>query len=50
MRRELDYFFAALRFFTRLPVPAWVGPCWVVQAATAGLATAPGTQAYWGLP
>ena len=25
LRRELDYFFAALRFFTRLPVPAWVG-------------------------
>lgn len=25
IRRELDYFFAALRFFTRLPVPAWVG-------------------------
>jgi adenosylcobinamide-GDP ribazoletransferase len=25
MRRELAYFFAALRFFTRLPVPAWVG-------------------------
>ena len=24
-RRELDCFFAALRFFTRLPVPAWVG-------------------------
>ena len=24
-RRELEYFFAALRFFTRLPVPAWVG-------------------------
>jgi adenosylcobinamide-GDP ribazoletransferase len=24
-KRELDYFFAALRFFTRLPVPAWVG-------------------------
>jgi adenosylcobinamide-GDP ribazoletransferase len=23
--RELKYFFAALRFFTRLPVPAWVG-------------------------
>ncbi len=23
--RELAYFFAALRFFTRLPVPAWVG-------------------------
>ncbi|MDR1887911.1 MAG: adenosylcobinamide-GDP ribazoletransferase [Zoogloeaceae bacterium] len=23
--RELDYFFGALRFFTRLPVPAWVG-------------------------
>jgi len=23
--RELGYFFAALRFFTRLPVPAWVG-------------------------
>ena len=25
VRRELEYFFAALRFFTRLPVPAWVG-------------------------
>jgi len=25
LRRELEYFFAALRFFTRLPVPAWVG-------------------------
>jgi adenosylcobinamide-GDP ribazoletransferase len=25
MRAELEYFFAALRFFTRLPVPAWVG-------------------------
>ena len=25
MRNELTYFFAALRFFTRLPVPAWVG-------------------------
>jgi len=25
IRRELGYFFAALRFFTRLPVPAWVG-------------------------
>lgn len=25
MRNELSYFFAALRFFTRLPVPAWVG-------------------------
>ncbi|MBL8471642.1 MAG: adenosylcobinamide-GDP ribazoletransferase [Rhodocyclaceae bacterium] len=25
MGRELEYFFAALRFFTRLPVPAWVG-------------------------
>jgi len=25
IRRELAYFFAALRFFTRLPVPAWVG-------------------------
>ena len=24
-RRELDYFFGAIRFFTRLPVPAWVG-------------------------
>jgi len=24
-RRELAYFFGALRFFTRLPVPAWVG-------------------------
>jgi adenosylcobinamide-GDP ribazoletransferase len=25
IRQELEYFFAALRFFTRLPVPAWVG-------------------------
>ena len=25
VRRELEYFFGALRFFTRLPVPAWVG-------------------------
>lgn len=25
MRREVEYFFAALRFFTRIPVPAWVG-------------------------
>jgi len=25
MKRELEYFFAALRFFTRLPAPAWVG-------------------------
>ena len=25
LRNELSYFFAALRFFTRLPVPAWVG-------------------------
>ncbi|MFV0370281.1 MAG: adenosylcobinamide-GDP ribazoletransferase [Azonexus sp.] len=25
IRRELEHFFAALRFFTRLPVPAWVG-------------------------
>jgi adenosylcobinamide-GDP ribazoletransferase len=25
LRRELDYFFGALRFFTRLPVPGWVG-------------------------
>jgi adenosylcobinamide-GDP ribazoletransferase len=24
LRRELDYFFAALCFFTRLPTPAWV--------------------------
>ena len=24
-RRELEYFFGALRFFTRLPVPGWVG-------------------------
>ncbi|HQO28799.1 MAG TPA: adenosylcobinamide-GDP ribazoletransferase [Accumulibacter sp.] len=24
-RREAEYFFGALRFFTRLPVPAWVG-------------------------
>lgn len=25
IRKELEYFLAALRFFTRLPVPAWVG-------------------------
>ena len=25
LRRELEYFFGALRFFTRLPVPGWVG-------------------------
>ena len=25
VRRELEYFFGAVRFFTRLPVPAWVG-------------------------
>lgn len=25
MKRELEFFFAALRFFTRLPVPVWVG-------------------------
>lgn len=25
IRRELAYFFGALRFFTRLPVPSWVG-------------------------
>ncbi len=25
IRREAEYFFAALRFFTRIPVPAWVG-------------------------
>ncbi len=25
LRRELELFFGALRFFTRLPVPAWVG-------------------------
>ncbi|HEX5802784.1 MAG TPA: adenosylcobinamide-GDP ribazoletransferase [Azospira sp.] len=25
LRNELDYFFGAVRFFTRLPVPAWVG-------------------------
>lgn len=25
MKQQLDYFFAALRFFTRLPVPGWVG-------------------------
>ena len=24
IRRELEYFFGAVRFFTRLPVPAWV--------------------------
>jgi nicotinate-nucleotide--dimethylbenzimidazole phosphoribosyltransferase len=25
LRRELEYFFGAVRFFTRLPVPGWVG-------------------------
>ena len=25
LKRELEYFFGAIRFFTRLPVPAWVG-------------------------
>lgn len=25
VRQELEYFFGALRFFTRLPVPVWVG-------------------------
>jgi adenosylcobinamide-GDP ribazoletransferase len=25
IRQEAEYFFAALRFFTRLPAPAWVG-------------------------
>lgn len=25
IRKEAEYFFAALRFFTRLPVPRWVG-------------------------
>ena len=25
LKREAEYFFGALRFFTRLPVPAWVG-------------------------
>ena len=25
VRRELEYFFGAVRFFTRLPAPAWVG-------------------------
>jgi adenosylcobinamide-GDP ribazoletransferase len=25
IRREFEYFFGAVRFFTRLPVPAWVG-------------------------
>lgn len=25
VKRELELFFAALRFFTRIPVPAWVG-------------------------
>ena len=24
IRRELEYFFGAIRFFTRLPVPHWV--------------------------
>ncbi|HMV52860.1 MAG TPA: adenosylcobinamide-GDP ribazoletransferase, partial [Rhodocyclaceae bacterium] len=25
MRHELELFFNALRFFTRLPIPRWVG-------------------------
>lgn len=25
LRRQLEYFFGAVRFFTRLPVPGWVG-------------------------
>lgn len=25
LKRELEYFFGAIRFFTRLPVPCWVG-------------------------
>ena len=25
LRNELEYFFGAVRFFTRLPVPHWVG-------------------------
>jgi adenosylcobinamide-GDP ribazoletransferase len=25
LKRELEYFFGAIRFFTRLPVPGWVG-------------------------
>ena len=25
LKQELEYFFGAIRFFTRLPVPAWVG-------------------------
>ena len=25
LRNEIEYFFGAIRFFTRLPVPAWVG-------------------------
>lgn len=25
LRRELEYFLGAIRFFTRLPVPAWIG-------------------------
>jgi adenosylcobinamide-GDP ribazoletransferase len=25
LKRELEYFFGAVRFFTRLPVPGWVG-------------------------
>ena len=34
IRRELESFLAAVRFFTRLPVPAWVGH------STAGLQAA----------
>ncbi len=35
LRRELEYFLGAVRFFTRLPVPAWVGhsPAALNQAA-----------------
>ena len=31
MREELRLFFTALQFFTRVPVPAWVGfePAWL---------------------
>lgn len=35
IRRELSYFFLALGYFTRLPVPAWVGYSADAQAASA---------------
>ena len=54
-RRELEYFFGAIRFFTRLPVPAWVGhSADKLDASTryfpaVGLIVgALGALAYWG--